>query len=157
MVADEPAASRRLLTFSVGRGRFAVALDSVLGVQDAVGAPARGGGDVMFQGRLVRTVHARCLGWGGADAPAWDLPPAAIIVGSEDSEATALVVDRVDGIVDGLDTQPLPELVSSFARGVFCRVALHGEERRLVVDPAAIPGVTGKRAAEDGRGGPEGA
>lgn len=152
MIADESAAPGRLLTFRVGRGRYAVALEDVLGVQDVV--VAGDGDDVTFHGGPVKTVQARRLGWGGADASAWPLPPVAVVVGKEGAGPTALVVDRVEGIVEGAEIRPLPELVSSFVRGVFRGVALHGDGWRLVVDPAALAGAAGKAAAESVRGGP---
>lgn len=146
-----------MLAFRVGCARFAVELDNVLGVLETVGQPVSGGSDLAFQGNPVRAVSARDLGWGGTDAPALSHLPAAIIVRSEGAEATALVVDRIEGIVEGVETRPLPDVVAAHVRGVFRAVALHGEGWRLVVDPAALPGAAGQVAAEGGRGGPEGA
>ena len=151
MVAEGPAVAGRLLTFRVGRGRFAVALESVLGVVDPVEAGARSRGEVVFQGRAVAAVDARTLGWGCAEPVEAVAHPAAIIVSSDGGGATAVIVDQVEGIVEGVEVRPLPALVVPFVRGAFRGFALHPECGRLLVDPAAIPGVRGKTAAESSR------
>jgi hypothetical protein len=153
MIADDSGGTERLMTFRVGRGRFAVDLDGVLGVQDPVSFAA-GGGAVVFQGRRILALDARGLGWGGSVLPGAGAPAAAIIVGGGDTSPTALVVDGVDGIVAGSTIQPLPGLVAPFVRGVFCGVALDAGSGRLVVDPAALAAMAGKRADGGGRGGP---
>jgi hypothetical protein len=151
MVAEESAGTERLMLFRVGRGRFAVHLGGVLGVQDPVRFAAGGSAAVLFQDRPVRALDARRLGWGGSSAPGDGSPAAAIIVGGGTSPA-ALVVDVVEGIVAGPAVLPLPGLVAPFVRGVFCGVALDAEGGRLVVDPAALAAMAGK-TADGGRPG----
>lgn len=135
--ADEPVVSGRLLTFRVGAGRFAVPLASVLGVQDpAPGVPS--GGGVSFQGRLVATVDTRSL-WGEADTTSAGAVrhPAVIVVSGADAPV-ALLVDGVEGIVEGVEMRPLPALVAPFVKDAFRGVALHADGGRLVVNPAAL-------------------
>jgi len=151
MVAEGPAGGGRLLTFRVGEGRFAVLLEHVLGVQDPAEAGAGIGGAVQFQGHPVAAVDARGLGWGGSDAPAASRPSAVIVVSGVGGAQTAMVVDRVEGIVEGVEIRPLPALVAPFLRGAFRGLALLSEGGRLVVDPAALPAAAGKTAAADGR------
>ena len=62
-----------------------------------------------------------------------------IIVGSGGG-SIALKVDRVEGIVDGVEMRPLPALVAPFVRDAFRGVTLHADGGRLVVDPAALGG-----------------
>jgi chemotaxis protein histidine kinase CheA len=155
MGAEESAGTARLMTFRVGRGRFAVHLDGVLGVQEQAAVAAGAAPTVTFLGRPVPVVDARALGWGGAAPPAARGP--AIVVGRGDGAATALLVERVEGIVAGLVVRPLPALVAPFVRGVFCGVALDAEGERLVVDPAALAAMAVETAAGGGRGGPRGA
>lgn len=152
MAVESPATTGRQLTFRVGGGRFAVLLESVLGVQE----PASGGagtGRVTFKGHLVETVDARSLGWGGSGEPQ---PQAAavIIVGGGATGETALIVDRVEGIVEGVEMRPLPALVAPFLRGVFGGYALHADGGRLMVDPAALSAAAGKMPARGGQRGP---
>ena len=61
----------------------------------------------------------------------------------------ALMVDRVEGIVEGVEMRPLPALVAPFVREVFRGVTLHADGGRLVVDPAALAGA----ATVGGQGG----
>jgi chemotaxis protein histidine kinase CheA len=150
MVAEDSATAERLMTFRVGRGRFAVSLDDVLGVQDPAQIAA-GDAVVTFQGRAVPAVDARRLGWGGASLTTG--AGVAIVVGGV--AATALIVDRVEGIVAGLAVQPLPRLLAPFVRGVFRGIAPQAEGGRLVLDPAALAAATGKTTAGGGRGGPK--
>jgi len=152
MVAEGSAVTGRLLTFLVGRARFAVLLEDVLGVQERIESAT--GVGVMFQGRPVVTVDARALGWGGFEQRLPVPHGMVIVVGCCEGSATALIVDRVEEIVEGVEMRPLPALVAPFVRGVFRGVALHAEGGRLVVDPAALPGAAGKMAADGGRGRP---
>jgi chemotaxis protein histidine kinase CheA len=149
MVAEESVVTGRLLLFRVGRGRFAVPLEDVLGVQDPAEIGAVSDGGVMFQGHPVAAVDARGLWWSGSGPPAPLPSPAVIIVGSGGG-ATALLVDRVEGIVEGVEMRPLPALVAPFVREVFRGITLHADGGCLVVDPAALSGA----AAEGGQGGP---
>lgn len=149
MVAEGPVVTGRLMTFRVGPGRFAVLLEDVLGVQDPAEIGIAPGGGVMFQGRPVAAVDARGLWWSGVGPPAAPMAPAAIIVGSRGG-STALMVDCVEGIVEGVEMRPLPALVAPFVRDVFRGVTLHADGGRLLVDPAAFSGA----AAEAGQGGP---
>lgn len=146
MVAEGPLVAGRLLTFRVGRGRFAVPLEDVLGVQDP--AAAIDGGPVLFQGHPVTTVDARALWTTGSGTPATAKASASIILGG--GGEAALVVDRVEGIVEGVEIRPLPALVAAFVRNVFRGVTLQADGGRLVVDAAALSG----SAAGGGRGGP---
>jgi len=138
MLADEPVVTGRLLTFRVGSGRFAVLLEQVLGVQDPAQNVAVDQRGVMFQGHPVPAVDARRL-WSGGVVQAAMMAPAVIIVKSRGG-STALLVDRVDGIVEGVEMRPLPALVAPFVRELFRGVALHADGSRLVVDPAALSG-----------------
>ena len=131
----------RLVTFRVGPGRFAVLLESVLGVQDSAEIVAGADSKVMFQGRPVAAVDARGLWWSGVGPPVTLLSPAAIIV-SSGGGAKALMVDRVEGIVEGIEMRPLPALIAPFVRGVFRGVTLHADGGRLVFDPAALSEAT---------------
>lgn len=148
MAADGAAVTGRLLTFRVGPGRFALFLDDVLGVQDPAEVGAVTDRGVMFQGQPVAAVDARLLWQGGSGPPEPVTPPAVIIVGSGRG-ATALMVDRIEGIVDGLEMRPLPALVAPFVRDLFRGVTLQAGGGRLVVDPAALAGA----AAVDGKRG----
>jgi chemotaxis protein histidine kinase CheA len=139
MVVEGPVVTGRLMTFRVGPGRFAVLLDDVLGVQDPAEIAADPAGGVVFQGRSLVAVDARRLWWSGSGPPATMTSPAAIFV-SSGREATALIVDRVEGIVDGVEMLPLPALVETFVKNVFRGVTLHADGERLVVDPATLPG-----------------
>ncbi len=149
MAADGSVVTGRLLTFRVGLGRFAVLLEDVLGVQDPAEIEAGTGLGLRFQDRPVVAVDARRL-WGD-DTPPLEKrsPPAAIIVSGNEG-ATALMVDSLEGIVEGVEMRPLPALVAPFAMGMFRGVTLHGDGGRLVVDPAALAGA----AARGGQGGP---
>jgi chemotaxis protein histidine kinase CheA len=147
MVADGPGVTGRLLTFRVGPGRFSVLLDDVLGVQEPAETGATTGRGAMFQGRPVAVVDARVL-WRGGPDPAEAGPPAVIIVGG--GGVTALLVDRIEGIVEGVEMRPLPALVAPFVRDAFRGVALHADGGRLVVDPAALS----RAAAVGGQRGP---
>ena len=135
----------RLLTFRVGHGRYAVPLEDVLGVQDLAAAD---GGRVFFQGHPVTTVDARVLWSTGSSALATTKTPASIILGG--GGEAALVVDRVEGIVEGVEMRPLPALVAAFVRNAFRGVTLQADGGRLVVDAAALSGT----ASGGGRGGP---
>ena len=64
--------------------------------------------------------------------------------------ATALMVDRIEGIVEGVEMRPLPALVAPFVRKLFRGVTMHVEGGRLLVDAAALLGT----AAVGGQGGP---
>ena len=132
MLAEGPVVTGRLLTFRVGSGRFAVLLDEVLGVKD----PAENDSGVLFRGRPVAAFDARGLWSGGLGSPP-PAPPAVIFV-SGDSGSTALLVDRVEGIVEGVEMRPLPGLVAPFVSDMFRGVTLHADGSRLVVDPAAL-------------------
>jgi hypothetical protein len=59
------------------------------------------------------------------------------------------MVDRVEGIVEGVEMRPLPALVAPFVRSVFRGVTLHADGGRLLVDPAALA----RTAAEGGEWG----
>ena len=150
MGVERPVATGRLLTFRVGPGRFAVLLEDVLGVQDSAEIGTVAGAGVMFQGHPVAAVDARGLWWGGSGPPATVLPPAVIIV-SGGGGATALMVDRVEGIVEGVEIRPLPALVEPFVRDVFRCVTLHADGCRLMFDPQALSGA----ADAGGQGGAE--
>jgi len=146
MLAEAPVVTGRLLTFSVGSGRFAVLLEAVLGILEPAGTAAATGGCVLFHGREVAAFDVRRL-WTDDVGPA--AAPAAIIVGGG-GEPTALLVDRVEGIVEGVEMRPLPALVAPFAREAFFGVTLHPDGSRLVIDPSALAGA----AAARGQGGP---
>ena len=141
MVAEGSVVTGRLLEFRVGLGRFAVFLEDVLGVQDPAEIGAVTDRGVVFQGRPVVAIDARMLWRCGLGPPATMMPPAVIIVGTGGG-SIALKVDRVEGIVDGVEMRPLPALVAPFARDVFRGVTLHADGGRLVVDPAALAGTT---------------
>ena len=147
MIAEGSVVTGRLLTFRVGSGRFAVLLEDVLGVQDPAGSVT--GGGVMFQGRPVVAVDARALWRSATVSPAATATPAVIVV-SGGGGAKALVVDCVEGIVEGVEMRQLPALVAPFVRELFRGVTLHADGGRLVVDPAALAGA----AALGGQGGP---
>lgn len=149
MIAEGSAVTGRLLTFLVGPGRFAILLDDVLGVQDPAGSGAAADLGAMFQGQPVAAVDARRQWWGDQLPPATLPPPAVIVVGSRGG-ATALMVDRIEGIVEGVEMRPLPPLIAPFARGMFRGLTLHADGGRLVVDPGAISGTS----AVGGEGGP---
>jgi len=136
------------LEFRVGPGRFAVFLEDVLGIRDAADIGAEIGSGVEFQGHPVVAVDARKLWRCGLGPPATLLPPAAIIVASGGG-SIALKVDRIEGIVDGVEMRPLPALVAPFVRDAFRGVTLHAGGGRLVVNPAAFAGT----AAVGGDGG----
>lgn len=152
MVAEGTVIMERLLAFRVGQGRFAALLENVLGVHD----PAEIGadGEVLVHGHPVDAIDARDLGWGGSEPRPTPRQPLVILFGGKGLASTALIVDCVEGIVEGGEMQPLPALVAPFVRGVFRGIAMHSEGGRLVVDPAALAQVTRKTAAEGGRGGP---
>lgn len=139
MAVEGPVVTGRLLTFRVGPGRFAVPLDDVFGVQDTAESWAGADREVVFHGQPVAVVDARELWWSGLRPPAATVAPAVIIVGSGGG-ATALFVDLVEGIVEGVEMRPLPALVEPFVRNVFCGVTLHADGERLVVDTAALAG-----------------
>jgi len=150
MGVEDAATAGRLLAFRVGEGRFAVALESVLGVQDPAQTAAGDGAAVMFRGRRLAALDARLLGWGGCrDVVGLG---AAVVVAVSGAEAAALIVDSVEGIVAGAAVQPLPGLVAPFVRGMFRGIAPRAEGGRLVVDPAAVAAGAGKTAADGGRG-----
>jgi chemotaxis signal transduction protein len=152
MLADEPFATGRLLAFRVGGGRFAVPLDEVLGVQNLDRSGVVSGGAVAFHGRPVPAVDARALGWGGEDFREAASDLSAVIVGRAGT-TTALIVDHVEGIVEGSTMGPLPGLLAPFVRGFFRGVALHAEGWRLVVDPTSLPAAAGRSSTDNGRGG----
>lgn len=149
MVDDGPVVTGRLMTFRVGPGRFAVSLDDVLGVQEPAESGAGAGGWVIFHGQPVAAMDVRRLWWSGAGSPAATISPAVVIVGSGGG-STALIVDCVEGIVEGVEMRPLPVLVEPFVRNVFRGVTLHADGDRLLVDTAALPGA----AFAGGQGGP---
>lgn len=139
MVAEGSVVTGRLLTFRVGSGRFAVFLEDVLGVREPVDFVGATGRDVAFQGRPAVVVDARVL-WGtGLNQPEPSAAPAVIFVGGGGGP-TALVVDRVEGIVEGVEMRSLPALVAPFVNDAFRGVALHADGGLLVVDPAALSG-----------------
>jgi chemotaxis protein histidine kinase CheA len=138
MPAEGSVVTGRLLTFRVGSGRYAVLLEDVLGVKEPVENVAVKGSGVVFRGRPVAAIDAREL-WSGGSCPPPTAPPAVIIV-SGGRGSTALLVDRVEGIVEGVEMRPLPALVAPFVSDVFRGVALHADGNRLVVDPALLSG-----------------
>ncbi len=140
MAVEAPVVTGRLMTFRVGPGRFAVLLKDVLGVQEPVESGA--GHGVMFHGRPVATLDTRGLWWSGSGSQAAMTSPAVIIVGSGGG-SKALLVDRVEGIVDGVEMRPLPALVEPFVRNVFSGVTVHADGDRLMVDTAALVGGQG--------------
>jgi len=139
MVAEGSVVTGRLLEFRVGPGRFAVFLEDVLGVQDPAEIEAVTDRGVVFQGHHVVAIDARMLWRCDPGPPAAMMPPAVIIVGSGGG-SIALKVDRVEGIVAGVEMRPLPALLAPFVRDVFRGVTLHADGGRLVVDPAALAG-----------------
>lgn len=149
MLPDGSAQTGRLLTFRVGSGRFAVFLEDVLGVQDPAGVADAADRGVMFQGRRVAAVDARVLWQDGLIPPPAPVPPAVIVLGSSGGPV-ALLVDGVEGIVEGVEMRSLPALVAPFVRDAFRGVALHADGGRLVVDPAAFS----EAAAMGGQRGP---
>lgn len=148
MVAEGSVMTGRLMTFRVGPGRFAVLLDDVLGVQDPAEIGTDAGGRVMFQGHPVAVVDARGLWWRGSDPAA--VKSSAVIIVSSREGSLALMVDQVEGIVEGVEMRPLPALVAPFMNSVFRGVTMQIDGGRLVVDPAALSGT----AAVAGQGGP---
>ena len=148
MVAEASVVTGRLLEFRVGPGRFAIFLEDVLGVQDPVEIGAGTDRGVVFQGHPVVAIDARMLWRCGVGPPATMMPPAVIIVGTGGG-SIALKVDRIEGIVDGVEMRPLPALVAPFVRDAFRGVTLHADGGRLVVNPAAFAGT----AAVGGDGG----
>ena len=149
MGAEASVVTGRLLTFRVGSGRFAMLLEDVLGVQEPAEVGAVTDRGLMFQGHPAAAVDARGLWSSGVNPPAAMTSPAAIIV-SSGGGLTALMVDRVEGIVEGIEMRPLPALVAPFVKDVFRGVTLHADGGRLVVDPAALSRV----AAVGGQRGP---
>lgn len=150
MVDDGTVVTGRLLAFRVGPGRFAMFLEDVLGVQETAEIGAGTDRGVMFQGHPVAAIDARML-WrsGTGTLPTTTMDPAAVIVASGGG-ALALMVDRIEGIVEGVEMRPLPALVAPFVRNVFRGVTLHADGGRLVVDPAALAGAAagaGERGA----------
>jgi chemotaxis protein histidine kinase CheA len=137
MVAEGSVVTGRLLEFRVGPGRFAMFLEDVLGVQDPAEIGAVTDRGVVFQGHPVVAIDARMLWRCDLGPPATMMPPAVIIVGSGGG-SIALKVDRVEGIVAGVEMRPLPALVAPFVRDVFRGVTLQPDGGRLVVDPAAL-------------------
>lgn len=149
MVAEGPATTGRLLTFRVGPGRFAVPLEDVLGVQEPAVTEAVAERGVIFRGRPVATIDTRALWWGGGGPPSTMKMCAAIIVNSGSGPA-ALVVERVEGIIEGVEMRPLPALVAPFVKAAFRGVTLHADGGRLLVDAAALS----RSTAGGGLGGP---
>ncbi len=152
MAAEGSVVTGRLLTFRVGPGRFAMLLEDVLGVQDSAEIEAATDRGVMFQGCPIAAIDARMLWRSGTGPPATMVNPAVIIVKSG-GKAVALMVDRVEGIVEGMEMRPLPALVAPFVREAFRGVTLQAEGGRLVVDPAALAG-TAAGGGEWGSGEP---
>ena len=139
MIAEGSVVTGRLLAFRVGPGRFAVLLKDVLGVQDPAEIGAVTERAVMFQDRPVAVIDARGL-WGSGLGPSATMTSLAVIIVSGGGVATALVVDRIEGVVEGVEMRPLPALVEPFVRNVFSGVIMNEDGGRLVVDPAALPG-----------------
>jgi chemotaxis protein histidine kinase CheA len=148
MVAEGSVVTGRLLTFRVGPGRFALLLEDVLGVQDPAEMGAVTDRGVLFQGHPVVALDARMLWRNGLGPSAATMSPAVVIVNSGGG-SRALMVDRVEGIVEGVEMRPLPALVAPFVRSVFRGVTLHADGGRLLVDPAALA----RTAAEGGEWG----
>jgi chemotaxis protein histidine kinase CheA len=148
MVAEGSVVTGRLLAFRVGPGRFAMLLEDVLGVQDPADIGAVTDRGVIFQGHPVTAIDARVLWRGGSGPPATMMNPAVVVVRSGGG-SVALMVDRIEGIIEGVEIRPLPALVAPFVRGVFRGVTLHADGGRLVVDPAALAG----KATVGGEGG----
>jgi chemotaxis protein histidine kinase CheA len=142
MVVAGPVLTGRLLTFRVGPGRYAVLLEDVLAVQDPAESGAGADRGVAFHGRPVAALDARALWWSALGPLAPETSPAIIVVG-RGGGSTALVVDRVEGIVEGVEMRPLPALVEPFVRNVFSGVTLHADGDRLLVDTAALAGGQG--------------
>jgi chemotaxis protein histidine kinase CheA len=149
MAAEGSVVTGRLMTFRVGPGRFAVFLEDVLGVQDPAEIGTGPDGGVRFQGNPVLAVDARSVWWSGSSGPAATAAPVAIIVGGG-AAARALIVDRVEGVVEGVEMLALPPLVETFVKNVFRGVTLHADGERLVIDPAALS----RAAAAAGQRGP---
>ena len=141
MLADGSVVTGRLLTFRVGSGRFAVLLEEVLGVKDPAENITVNDSGVVFQGRPVAAVDARGL-WSGRGGSPLTAPPAVIFVSGSGGGSTALLVDRIEGIVEGVEMRPLPALVAPFVSEMFRGVTLHADGSRLVVDPAALSRAT---------------
>jgi len=148
MVAEGLADSGRLLEFRVGPGRYAILLEDVLGVQDPAEIGAVSDRWVVFQGHPVAALDARVLWREGSGSPAMTASPGVIIVRSGRG-SIALIVDRIEGIVEGVEIRPLPSLVAPFVRKVFQGVTLHADGGRLVINSAALAGT----AAVGGEGG----
>jgi len=148
MAAEGSVLTGRLLAFRVGPGRFAMFLEDVLGVQDPAETEAVSDRRVLFQGHPVAMHDARML-WRSASGPPETAMAPAVIVVSSGGGLIALMVDRIEGIIEGVEMRPLPELVAPFVRDVFRGVTLHADGGRLVVDPAALAGT----AAVGGEGG----
>ena len=148
MVAEGSVVTGRLLAFRAGPGRFAMFLEDVLGVQDPAEIGAVTDRGVMFQGRPVAAIDARVI-WRGGSVPPTTMTNPAVVVVRSGGGSVALMVDRIEGIVEGVEMRPLPALVAPFVRGVFRGVTLHADGGRLVVDPAALAGT----AAVGGEGG----
>jgi chemotaxis signal transduction protein len=145
---EELAASGRLLVFRVGRARFAVELRWVCGVAER--EPCDGAG-ARFRGRDLEALDARELGWGGA-APAGEEGGAtAEVILNGGGTYVALLVDAVEGIVDGGAIRAWPELMAPLVDAAFRGVAVRPGGELLVVDPAAL--AEGARRAADGAAG----
>jgi chemotaxis signal transduction protein len=154
MVADEPTGFGRLLAFRVGRGRFGVALEAVLGVMDAAeAAPMMAKGEAVFRGIAVPLLDARRLGWGGEAGPLAFPEAALVFIGRAGAPGAALAVDRIEGMVEAGDVREVPALVAPFVRGVIRGVVLQPDGGLLVIDPDALAGRAGKAMGLDGRGG----
>lgn len=149
MVVDESVKTGRLLMFRVGSKRFAVLLEDVRGVQEPAAIVQLPDRRVMFQGQPVAALDARGLWLGGEGRQETMASPAAIVVNGNGGPV-ALLVDRIEGIIEGVEMRPLPALVSPFVRGLFRGVTLHADGDRLVIDTAALSGA----AAAGGQRGP---
>ncbi len=149
MVAEGSKQTGRLLTFRVGSGRFAVFLEDVLGVQEPADCSGSSDCTQVFHGSAVAAVDVRVL-WGNCSGLAAAMTTPAVIVVRSGGGPVALMVDSVEGIVEGVEMRPLPALVAPFVKDAFRGVALHANGSCLVVDPAALSGA----AAMGGQRGP---
>lgn len=148
MPAEGPAAPGRLLVFRVGRGRFALPLEAVRGIQPAAEAGPRD--SVVFHGRSLAVVDARSLRWRRDVDGEREAPPTLVVVAGGGGER-ALAVDAVEGIVESAGIREWPALVAPYVRRSFLGVALQPEGELLVVDPAALHGAAGRNEGGPGR------
>lgn len=136
MAAEDAAGAGRLLVFRVGRGRYALPLDDVRGIQN-LEAGCDPGDSAVFQGRTLPVIDAGALHWGRGPQEPRTAAPVLVIVAAG-GEERALAVDGVEGICESPGISEWPALVAPYVRRAFLGVALRPEGDLVVVDPAAL-------------------